>query len=104
MSQVENKNNNHKTFSFLVKMALATTTQNVGRNLVKTWGLPGIMISRGFQTSSVHRMFKGYQWPKYWHEHVADGRDPNSEVKLRPGILKHIFPIPYREKDDDPLG
>ena len=41
--------------------------------------------------------------PKFWHEHVADGKDPNSEVKMRPGILKHIFPIPYREKDDDPL-
>ena len=100
MSQVENKNNNHKTFSFLVKMALATTTQNVGRNLVKTWGLQGIMISRSFQTSSVQRF---YQWPKVWPEHVADGKDPNSEVKMRPGILKHIFPIPYREKDDDPL-
>ena len=86
-------------------MALATTTQNVGRNLVKTWGLPRIMISRGLQTSSVYRSYKGgpYQMPKFWHEHVADGKDPNSEVKMRPGILKHIFPIPYREKDDDPL-
>mgnify|MGYP006976018480 FL=1 len=102
MSQVENKNNNHKTFSFHVKMALATTTQNVGRKMVKTWGLQGIMISRSFQTSSVQRFVK-MQWPKVWPEHVADGKDPNSEVKMRPGILKHIFPIPYREKDDDPL-
>lgn len=89
-------------------MALATTTQNVGRNLVKTWGLPRIMISRSLQTSSVHFIdgsYKGgpYQMPKFWHEHVGDGKDPNSEVKMRPGLLKHIFPIPYREKDDDPL-